>query len=122
MKYAAEATYGPDGVDRALVGPFDTPEQAQAWMEDQPDDSDVYEQAVVAMNEPEGRVIVDLDAVAGVLVGLPGFSIEHFTCDEAETLAQVIRAQRGDEAADGFLRWHAENDDEGDRHHQEATA
>jgi hypothetical protein len=54
------------------------------------------------------------ERVAEVLVGLVGFSDEHYSCQEADAFATLIRLTRGNADAEGFLAWHAESDDDGD--------
>lgn len=47
-----------------------------------------------------------------------------FTCEEADAIAELLRAGHGDELADKFIAEHALSDEEGDTHfeHQvEAT-
>ena len=42
-----------------------------------------------------------------------------FTCNEAEAIAEVMRAVGLDEAAEAWIAGHAAGDDEGDDHHPE---
>lgn len=58
-----------------------------------------------------------VDVVEVIVNGL-GFGLAgHFTCSEAEIVAQLIRTVRGEADAQSFLADHAEEDDEGDEHY-----
>ena len=45
----------------------------------------------------------------------------HFTCTEAEAIADLLRALGGDEDADVFMDSHAEYDQPGDIHYREGS-
>ena len=39
---------------RTLHGPFDTPEEANEWLQTYPDDTDIHEMTVVVINRVKG--------------------------------------------------------------------
>lgn len=64
------------------------------------------------------RVVEAAIRVADLLVNSCGFGLaEHFTCSEADTVAELILAVGDTEGAAAFLADHAEGDDEGDEHY-----
>jgi len=64
------------------------------------------------------RVVTAARAVGHLAPHLWSDLAGHFTCDEADAIAELLRALDADYAADGLLEAHADSDTEGDRHHR----
>jgi hypothetical protein len=73
------------------------------------DDAATLDQAVARMADTLGDGMTASDAGS------------HFTCGEAEDIADVLRAAGHDAAADEWLAGHGTGDDEGDSHYQGDT-
>lgn len=58
-----------------------------------------------------------LDALTPVLDNLTGWEVpQRFSCTEADDVARLFAAAGREDDAALFIRWHADDDDEGDTH------
>lgn len=75
------------------------------------------------MNRLQKRaVVVAVENLLQLDAGVWMDNATHFTCDEAETLAQVFRAAGATNLAEEFIAAHTRGDEEGDEHYKGGEA